>query len=173
MRMSQRRTVRPRRMVAAAALAAMVAAAANANPAAASQCANREEAAALHVRSLQTWMVVASLSCGLVDDYNAFVLKFRPALQSHGDTLVSYFQRAYGGAGTSKLNRYVTLLANQASALSLKDRATYCARTAEMYDEMRKTVSPGELERYSAENVGLLAVEPKSCMSENLAVSLR
>ncbi|WP_404382556.1 hypothetical protein [Caenispirillum salinarum] len=170
---SLRRSFRPRRMAAAVAVAALLTAAAGANPAAASSCADRDEAAALHVRSLQTWMVVASLTCGSVDAYNDFVLKFRPALQRHGDALIGYFQRTYGGQGTSKLNRYVTLLANQASALSLKDRGSYCTRTAEMYDEMQDGVSLTQLESYSAENVGLLAVEPKSCMSENLVVSLK
>jgi hypothetical protein len=170
---SLRRSFRLRRCAAAVALAALLTGAAGANPAAAASCVDRDEAAALHVRSLQTWMVVASLTCGSVDDYNEFVLKFRPALQRHGDTLVDYFRRAYGGAGQSKLNRYVTLLANQASALSLKDRASYCARSTEMYGEMREAVSLTQLESYSAENVGLLAVEPRSCMSENLVVSLK
>lgn len=169
---SPRRSVRLKRLAAAVATAALLSGAA-AGPAAASSCVDRDEAAALHVRSLQTWMVVASLTCGSVDAYNEFVLKFRPALQRHGDTLIDYFHRAYGGSGTSKLNRYVTLLANQASALSLKDRANYCTRTAEMYDEMREAVSLTQLESYSAANVGLLAVEPKSCMSEKLVASLK
>lgn len=156
-----RRSARPKHLTAAIVTTALLLGV-TATPTAALACATRDEAAALHVRSLQTWMVVASLTCGSVNDYNAFVLKFRPALQRHGDTLIAYFHRTYGGSGTSKLNRYVTLLANQASALSLKDRATYCARTAEMYTEMREAVSLTQLESYSAENIGLLAVEPKA-----------
>lgn len=137
-------------------------------------CADTSEAAALHVRSLQTWLVVASLSCGTVDDYNAFVIKYRPTLQRHGESLIRYFGRAYGKGGTDKLNRYVTLLANEASRLSLDDRDAFCARAASIYGEMRgDSVSANQLDSYSAEKVGLLAVEPKSCMPDGLLASAR
>lgn len=137
-------------------------------------CANATEAAALHVRSLQTWLVVASLNCGTVEDYNTFVVKYRPALQRHGDALIDYFGRAYGKGGTDKLNRYVTLLANEASRLSLEDRDAYCARAAGIYGEIKgDAVSVNQLDSYSAEKVGLLAVEPKSCMPDGLLASAR
>lgn len=169
--LSRRLFPRRARAAAVALATAFATVTAAAPPAAAATCATPAEEAALHVRSLQTWLVVSSLTCGSVDQYNGFVVKFRPALQRHGDALISYFHKAYGGAGTDKLNRYVTLLANQASALSLKDRDAFCARSAAMYQEMDAAVAVSALDSYSAEKVGLLAVEPRSCMPDTLVVS--
>lgn len=161
-------------MAAAFAVASPTLAASASSAAKGKGCADTSEAAALHVRSLQTWLVVASLSCGTVEDYNTFVVKYRGALQRHGDSLIRYFGRAYGKGGTDKLNRYVTLLANEASRLSLDDRDAFCARAAGIYDEMKSdAVTVNQLDSYSAEKIGLLAVEPKSCMSESLLASAR
>lgn len=167
-----------RRLAAAAMALSMtlaVAAPATAAPAGvgAKGCANASDAAALHVRSLQTWLVVSSLTCGSVDRYNTFVVTFRPALQEHGDALIGYFRKAYGKAGTDKLNRYVTLLANQASALSLEDRDGFCARSNAIYAEMEAGgISNADLDIYSARTVGLLAEEPKSCLPVGEVVSM-
>ncbi|GAA0572683.1 hypothetical protein [Caenispirillum bisanense] len=179
MTITSRRPLLRRAGVAALALAAAVAVstpslAASATAAKGKGCADAGEAAAMHVRSLQTWLVVASLSCGTVEDYNTFVVKYKGSLQRHGDQLIRYFNRAYGKGGNDKLNRYVTLLANEASRLSLDDREAFCARAAAIYDEMEgDAVSANQLDSYSAEKVGLLAVEPKSCMPEGLLASAR
>jgi hypothetical protein len=109
----------------AAGLAAGVAAFA-AGPALA-QCASGPEAVALQMRTLQTRLMVAALTCDARADYNAFVGRFRPVLARNGRLLVSYFDRTHGRAGKQELNRFVTQLANAASAVSIEDRGAFCA----------------------------------------------
>lgn len=82
----------------------------------------------IEVRRLQSKLMVAALSC---EDsrpaYNDFVVHYRPALRQHGDALKARFRREYGGSYQSKLDSFVTLLANQASQQSNVDRASFCA----------------------------------------------
>lgn len=82
----------------------------------------------IEVRRLQTKLMVAALSC---EDsrpaYNDFVVHYRPVLRRHGDALKAKFRREYGGGYQSKLDSFVTLLANQASQQSITDRAGFCA----------------------------------------------
>ncbi|MPY70931.1 MAG: hypothetical protein GEU92_12680 [Alphaproteobacteria bacterium] len=93
-------------------------------------CADARERESLTVRSLQTDLMVAALSCNVRDDYNTFVQRYRPHLSGHGHALRRYFQRAYGPRAQRALDRYVTELANQASQVSNADRTAFCAQTA-------------------------------------------
>ena len=91
-------------------------------------CADAAEKKSFGVRSLQTRLMVAALTCDARKQYNAFVTRYRPALAGHGRTLKDYFHRAYGPESGRRLDRYVTGLANRASLLSTLDRPTFCAR---------------------------------------------
>lgn len=99
-------------------------------------CADQRERESLTVRNLQTRLMVAALTCGARDDYNAFVLRFRPALADHGGTMKSYFNRAFGKRSPSALNAYITEIANEASALSIADRPAYCAASRKALDAL-------------------------------------
>jgi hypothetical protein len=94
---------------------------------AASSCADPRERNSITVRTLQTQFMVAALSCGAREEYNAFVTHYRPHLSDHGRTLKRYFQRAYGGGSQRALDHYVTELANQASRFSIADRTAFCS----------------------------------------------
>lgn len=96
------------------------------SPALAAACAEPTEATALRVRALQSRLMVSALVCGTRDQYNAFVTRYRPALQRNGAALIAYFDRVYGAEATLRLNRFVTALANDASARSNDDRAAFC-----------------------------------------------
>lgn len=96
---------------------------------AASSCADPRERNSLTVRTLQTQLMMAALSCGAREEYNAFVTSYRPHLADHGYTLKRYFQRAYGGRSQRALDHYVTELANQASRLSSADRTAFCGQS--------------------------------------------
>lgn len=87
-----------------------------------------QEKEAIAFRHLQTELMVAALSCGRQDyraKYNAFVVRYRPALRRNGRTLRAIFDRNYGKSGRRRLDAYVTRLANEASVRSM-ERNDFC-----------------------------------------------
>src|SRR3546814_14595822 len=81
--------------------------------------------------------MVAALTCGARDEYNSFVSRYQPELVRHGRTMQRHFQKTYGAASTRHLNRYVTALANEASARSIADRANFCADSDVLFARLR------------------------------------
>lgn len=130
-----RPTPRGRRLVSlgcAAALAAATVASAGGPAPAACPDDIAPGVAAKSVRTLQSDMMVAALSCqqarGL---YNSFVTDYRSELQRHGRMLKTRFKSEYGGAATKKLNNYVTRLANDAAIRYAEGGAAYCEAARE------------------------------------------
>ncbi|MBP5859057.1 hypothetical protein KAJ83_18700 [Marivibrio halodurans] len=78
------------------------------------------------VRTLQSDMMVAALSCNARALYNNFAVSYRPDLMKHGKALKSYFQAVHGGASTRELNAYVTELANDASIRHARTGSAFC-----------------------------------------------
>ena len=70
----------------------------------------------IEVRRLQTNLMVAALTCNARADYNAFV---------------------FGKAGDSKLNAFITRLANEASTRSNADRDGFCADAASTFQQAK------------------------------------
>jgi hypothetical protein len=93
---------------------------------AAQSCAKASDAAALRARMLQTELMVAALSCDQKDDYNSFVMHYRPQLKKSGTELKRYFDRSYGRHSSQELNSFITRLANEASKRSLSDIGKFC-----------------------------------------------
>lgn len=91
----------------------------------------------IEVRRLQTNLMVAALSCGARQDYNTFVLAHRSSLQKYGRIIRTEFRRRYGKVGASKLNKFVTRLANEASARSNADRDGFCAEAAATFQHLK------------------------------------
>jgi hypothetical protein len=89
----------------------------------------------IEVRRLQTNLMVAALACGARADYNEFILAHRPSLQKYGKTIKAEFRRRYGKEGSKRLNRFVTRLANEASARSNADRDAFCADASALFDQ--------------------------------------
>ena len=98
--------------------------------AAAAECARPQELHALNTRVLQTELMVAALACGYQAGYNRFVGAFRHDLVEHGGTLRAYFRRQYGSEGQTRLDHFITRLANEESGRSNLDRLAFCAATA-------------------------------------------
>lgn len=92
----------------------------------AAECFGARERASLDVRVLQSKLMVAALMCNQRNEYNDFVVRFRPALRAHGRTLINYFDQTFDAAGKRQLDRFVTALANEASRESNIDRAGFC-----------------------------------------------
>lgn len=91
----------------------------------------------LAVRKLQTRLMVAALTCGARNEYNSFVSRYQPELVRHGRAMQRHFRKTYGAASTKHLNRYVTELANEASARSIADRANFCADSDVLFARLR------------------------------------
>jgi hypothetical protein len=88
---------------------------------------------ALSVRTLQSDLMVSALSCNNRPSYNAFAVKFRPNLKTHGTALKGHFDQIHGGKSKSALNRYVTDLANYAAIRHATDNKAFCGGTARAF----------------------------------------
>jgi hypothetical protein len=91
----------------------------------------------IEVRRLQTNLMVAALTCNARADYNAFVLTHRTSLQKYGKIIRTEFRRRFGKAGDSKLNAFITRLANEASTRSNADRDGFCADAASTFQQAK------------------------------------
>lgn len=87
----------------------------------------------IEVRRLQTNLMVAALSCRARSEYNNFILTHRPSLQKYGKAIRAEFRRRYGKSGSKRLNRFITRLANEASARSNADRDAFCADASALF----------------------------------------
>ncbi len=120
----------------------------------ATSCASAAEQQSLHMRALQSELMVAALACGKKQDYNRYVSQFAPDLKWQGGTLRSYFQRQFGGASERQLNRFVTQMANQASRLSLaRSRDEYCGKAANLFSKVNDS-RPWQVVDYASDHYG-------------------
>ncbi len=118
-------------------------------PALAAACTNPSENAAVQVRILQSELMVAALSCRAKPKYNAFVNKFEPVLVQSGRTLVAMFQRDHPYRSAAELNRFITRLANGASAQSISYGASYCVVAYSLFDAVL-SLRPSDLVEFTA-----------------------
>jgi hypothetical protein len=118
----------------------------------ASDCASDKEKTALDSRALQSQLMVAALSCRTPDNYNSFMIKFKPELAAQNEVLEDYFSHKYSGKqSTGKLNQFMTALANEASKRSLKiDSKEFCQTTAKLFDKVMDS-KPSKLYKIAAE----------------------
>jgi hypothetical protein len=115
-------------------------------PIEAKQCATARDMSALNTRVLQTELMVAALSCEEQPRYNEFSRTFRAVLTDRANDLRSYFQKGYGGRGTTELNAFVTRMANDASRQSQLTADTYCSFASDLFDEIL-SVPPIEINK--------------------------
>lgn len=108
----------------------------SAQPARAEACADRDARRALELRVLQSELMVAALTCGQRQSYNAFVTTFKPFLKDQGAQLRTFFVEQYGlAAGPERLNRMVTRLANTASQRSLnQSNQVFCEQAKSRFE---------------------------------------
>lgn len=94
------------------------------------------EQTVMHVRRLQTQLMVGALSCGrprMQHNYNSFVTKFDHTLKANGQALKSYFVSRFGGRGVSEMDAFLTKLSNELSLVSMRQRE-FCERTDGLFD---------------------------------------
>lgn len=98
-------------------------------------CAQTDEMTGINTRALQTELMVGALSCKKGEKYNTIVKRFKPELKGSSDDLKRYFTRAYGKQGTSKMDLFVTRLANEAAKRS-RQTTSYCDAVENLYDDV-------------------------------------
>lgn len=125
----------------------------------AATCATRAEIEALQMRHLQSRFVVAALSCGQQQAYNAFVARFQPELAISGQQLIGYYRKAKGG--TAALNEAVTELANAAAKLRAEDPQGFCTTTWNLFWSLDR--KPERLTDAAAENLMYAVPMPSQC----------
>jgi hypothetical protein len=95
-----------------------------------------KERASLEIRLLQTELMVSALACQARDSYNTFVTRFQSELVDSGKNLKSLFSRVHGKDGTTRLNSFVTEVANDASMKSLQMGDQFCNETAQTFQAL-------------------------------------
>lgn len=132
-------------------------------PVQAATCTNPSESAAVQLRILQSELMVAALSCQAKPKYNAFVTKFEPVLVQSGKTLVNMFRRDHPGRSSAELNRFITKLANGASAHSINFGNNYCTAAYTLFDVVL-SLRPSELVEFSTQRTQMgQPYVPASC----------
>jgi hypothetical protein len=119
-------------------------AASKAKPQKAQLCASDRDLAALNARVLQTELMVAALSCGERERYNAFVTTYQQVLADRGQALQALFKRTQGARANTGLNAFITKLANDTSQQVWSKGDDYCVFAGELFDETMAT-SPRDL----------------------------
>jgi hypothetical protein len=102
---------------------------------AAENCATRDEMTALRVAAFQQQLMVAALTCHDEDDYNNFVVSYRPALQRSDRDMLQLFVSKEGESGDAAYNSYKTRLANLASMRSIRHGGRFCREAESQFDE--------------------------------------
>ena len=104
----------------------------------------------MHVRRLQTQLMVGALSCGqahMQTSYNNFVTKFDHALKANGAALKSYFTRTFGNRGINEMDSFLTKLSNELSLVSMR-HTDFCDRTNGLFDTVL-ALGPSEIEAFA------------------------
>ncbi len=133
-------------------------------------CSDRSRQAFM-VRSLQTELMVAALTCQIRPEYNAFVKRFKKHLALNGKALRKHYVKHYGDESEKRLNRYVTKLANKSSQQTINARGDYCDQARQLYEEVL-VAEPELLVTLAASRPFADDNLPASCRADiNVAVS--
>jgi phosphate-selective porin len=92
-----------------------------------SGCARPADMNALRTAATQQRLMVAALSCGESQSYNAFVRAYQKELQASDKALQNYFRRVNAKTGTADYHAYKTRLANASSMAVINDMTGYCS----------------------------------------------
>jgi len=103
-----------------------------------SACYSPTEATAVHMRMLQSELMVAALACrdsnpelAMITKYNAFVNRHSTGLVSQNRVLERHFDRNYGPQGKRRMDTLLTALANDASKRSMT--SDFCGGAASLF----------------------------------------
>ena len=134
-------------------------------PSIAVECRSAADADAVHMRSLQSELMVAALSCRAKPLYNDFARRFEPVLVESGRRLRTMFRRDHAADDIGALDRFITLLANDASARVIAIGKGYCQLSVALYEEVM-TLPSKALAGYSYQRTFNSHAVPDTCKHE-------
>jgi hypothetical protein len=102
-------------------------------------CVSDRDLAALNARVLQTELMVAALSCDERQRYNTFVNTYQEVLADRGQALKALFNRTQGARANTRLNAFITKLANDASQQVRSKGDEYCVFAGQLFEEVTAT----------------------------------
>lgn len=156
---------RTKRAAAALALAAFFAQPALAQTKAAASNCPSPVVEAMHVRLLQTELMVAALQCrnnpayDFSAKYNNFVMQFSSPLTQNANVLKDHFRKNYGANHMTQLDRYMTRIANDAGQRGMV--SGYCQNMAPMFEQVLALKGNAELTKFSNANPMSLAISTR------------
>jgi hypothetical protein len=111
-------------------------------------CTPTAEQSSIGIRALQTELMVAGLKCS-AEQWNAFTAKFKSTIKADADQMQRLFNKVYGKGGATKMNAFVTQLANDASERSNRSAdEDYCKQENVLFEKILSLTSK-DLERFS------------------------
>jgi len=108
-------------------------------------CVQPAEKTAFDIRALQSQLMVAALSCGLQDDYNAFVRKYQSEVATAFRGVAGHFRRTAGAQHQRELDQYITQLANGQSQMSISRGSFFCREQAPLFQAAMTATSAADL----------------------------
>jgi hypothetical protein len=117
---------------------------------AAESCKNPQDRDIFELAALKSEAMVLATSCHEEERYNAFVQRFKAALQANEHAFDAYFKREFGRSAQTEHDAYVTNLANAQSDVGLKEGTDFCPHTEAMFDEVMAVPTAQELPEYAA-----------------------
>ena len=112
-------------------------------------CVRPAEKAAFEMSTLKSHLTVTAIQCKAEENYNAFVLKYRPELAGSEKVLTGYFARAYGRRAQSQQDDYITQLANAQSQFAVRSGNLYCSQNIAMLSEVMAVKTGSELPAFA------------------------
>ncbi len=102
---------------------------------------------AFNVIALKSALMVAALSCGEQNRYDAFMTQFQPHILAEQHVMDAYFRRM-GRYGQSQEDAFVTLLANNQSVTGIGQGAIFCLNNTAEFDAVSGLKTPDSLDSF-------------------------
>jgi hypothetical protein len=130
-------------------------------------CLQPQEQRAVDLRTVQSQLMVAAITCRREDDYNRFVQRFQPDLARAHNTLTAYFRRAHGAAGQRQMDAYITNLANAQSQSALRQGNQFCRNSEALWSSAAGVANVNAVPPLVAQHQIVSAIEAQACSAGN------
>lgn len=104
---------------------------------------------AFNVIGLKSALMVAALTCGEQDQYDAFMHSFQPHVLAAQHQMDAYFHKASGRMSGQKMeDDYVTQLANNQTIAGMSQGSTFCLNNQVEFQAVLALKSPSDLDHF-------------------------
>lgn len=114
------------------------------------QCLSPAERATMDVQALRSEMMVLATGCADDTQYNAFVERYRAALQANEHEIDAWFKRHYGRGAQAAHDRFVTELANELSSEGSHLGSDFCPRNGLIFHQAMALQGEAQLASFAA-----------------------